>query len=307
MSLQNAINQVPGFPTSHLHIWGHGRPPAGKTFTRTNNTSAELGFYYTLNNQSVGDVVEYEVLLMSGAYTMTLYGQAGTNRCVAAIYIDNGLVGFINYNAASTNLRKVDTVNFTLLTNGLHSIKIMNAGGNSVALDNTLSLSAIRIDPQVSTAANAYAPILINCGKNTSNYNDGSKIWTPNFFYAGGGSLYNASDLGVTSTTIQNTIRQELYKSEASIDSGSLSYILPCPAGTYNLELGFCENFRTAAGQRVGSVSLNGSLILSNFDIFAEAGGKNKALLKVFSGLNLSACAVTISNTLINAIELIKI
>jgi beta-galactosidase len=39
----------------------------------------------------------------------------------------------------------------------------------------------------------------------------------------------------------------------------------------------------TAAGQRLFSVSINGSTVLSSFDIYASAGGQNRAIARTFS------------------------
>ena len=54
------------------------------------------------------------------------------------------------------------------------------------------------------------------------------------------------------------------------------------PAGTYTVTLKFAEIYFTAAGQRVFNVNINGQSVLSNFDIFAQAGA-NVALDKPFT------------------------
>jgi hypothetical protein len=48
------------------------------------------------------------------------------------------------------------------------------------------------------------------------------------------------------------------------------------------VRLHFAELFNTNVGERVFNVAINGTQVLTNFDIFAEAGGKNKALAKRF-------------------------
>jgi hypothetical protein len=45
----------------------------------------------------------------------------------------------------------------------------------------------------------------------------------------------------------------------------------------------FDETYVTAAGQRVFSVSINGTNVLSSFDIYASAGGQNKAIARTRS------------------------
>lgn len=51
-------------------------------------------------------------------------------------------------------------------------------------------------------------------------------------------------------------------------------YNVALPNGVYRVILGFSENRYRAAGRRVFDVSLEGSVVLSNFDIFAAAGNK---------------------------------
>ena len=58
------------------------------------------------------------------------------------------------------------------------------------------------------------------------------------------------------------------------------------------MNLKFGEVYVTGAGQRVFNVALNSSAVLTNFDIFAQAGGAFKALDKPFT--------VTVTNGLIN-------
>lgn len=296
------------YPTNHLHIWGYGKAPAGKTFSNTTQSASELGRYATLSNGAIGDTVEYEVFLKTGAYTLTVYGHQNTTRAIAAFYVDNVFIGSVDYYAPVVANRKVDTINFAIANAGLHSIKVICAGKNWNANGTTLGLSVIRIDPQTITTPNPFVPFRINCGA-TANYTDPQgNLWTPNLFDDYQGRSYDLeAQLGAF--TVQNTDKQNLYKFEYSRDTaGSFSYNLPIyqPGTGYELKLYFAENYHNGAGLRVGSASLNGSTLLSNFDIFAEAGGKNKALVKTFANLTLSSCQIVFTNTLINAIELAR-
>jgi hypothetical protein len=46
------------------------------------------------------------------------------------------------------------------------------------------------------------------------------------------------------------------------------------------VRLHFAELYREAAGRRIFNVSVNGSRVLTNFDIMAVAGGKNIAVIR---------------------------
>ena len=52
---------------------------------------------------------------------------------------------------------------------------------------------------------------------------------------------------------------------------------------SHTVRLHFCETFWTAAGDRVFNVSINGTQVLTNFDIFATAGGQNIANIQQFT------------------------
>ena len=66
---------------------------------------------------------------------------------------------------------------------------------------------------------------------------------------------------------------------------GDFSYVIPNPTpGTaYTVRLDFCENIATAVGDPVFNVAINGAPVLTNFDIFAAAGGAFKALTRQFN------------------------
>ena len=82
-------------------------------------------------------------------------------------------------------------------------------------------------------------------------------------------------------------------------------------AGTnYLVRLHFCETWWGAAGQREFNVTINGTQVLTNFDIFVAAGGQNIANIQQFtepansSGKFVIGFATVIDNSLINGIEI---
>jgi len=56
----------------------------------------------------------------------------------------------------------------------------------------------------------------------------------------------------------------------------------------------FAEEYWTASGKRVFNVAINGSSVLSNFDIYAAAGGSNKAIQRAFSATANASGAIVI-------------
>jgi len=84
------------------------------------------------------------------------------------------------------------------------------------------------------------------------------------------------------------------------------------PNGAYDVNLLFAETYAgiTGAGQRVFSVNVEGTAI-NNIDVFAQAGGANKALVKsatvnVTDGQLSLTFAATVNNPEINGIEILS-
>lgn len=289
------------YPSHHLHVYGYGIPPSGKSFTVTLNTSAELGRFANLNTTAVGDAVEYECSLKSGSYRMSVYGQRNTTRGISVFYVDGKYIGSYDWQNGGAVQRQLVTFDFTLTTSGVHVIKIahsQSSGVQSVALS-SIAIHALSGIKQIREA------IRINCGA-TVDYTDPSGNLFSKDFYGVGATAYPSSYTGAIDLTTADT----LYQSERSTDSGTFTYTLPITVpGTYQLKLHFCENYfdNTEFSTRpLGTVALNGTNILTNFSIFNEAGGQHKALIKTFNSLALTnQCVLTFTNTLINAIELI--
>lgn len=123
-------------------------------------------------------------------------------------------------------------------------------------------------------------PILvwrINAGGGA--YTDGSgDVWSADSNFSGG------TEASVTAA-IAGTTDGTLYQSERY---GSFTYTFPVPPGSYQVDLKFAEIYTAihAAGGRVFSVSINGTTVLANFDIFAETGAIDTALDKVFDNVS---------------------
>ena len=102
------------------------------------------------------------------------------------------------------------------------------------------------------------------------------------------------------SPDIANTTDDELYWTYrgkingAAQDQRQLIYNLPLSAGTYDLTLYFAELFWEEPNKRVFDVTVEGTLRLDNFDIFAQSGGKNTAITKTFSNINVTDGNLTI-------------
>ena len=96
----------------------------------------------------------------------------------------------------------------------------------------------------------------------------------------------SGSSIFPTAGSISDTSDQTLYKTEC-YSTGSAPYVYTIPnliAGkAYQVILKFAEISYEKTSQRVFNVDINGSRALSNFDVYAAAGGSYKAVDKSFS------------------------
>jgi len=82
---------------------------------------------------------------------------------------------------------------------------------------------------------------------------------------------------------------------------------------SYTVRLHFAETYWTQPGKRTFNVTLNARLVLSNFDIFATAGGENKAVVEQFvvpadrTGTITLQFQTVKNNAQINAIEVLAV
>ena len=96
-----------------------------------------------------------------------------------------------------------------------------------------------------------------------------------------GGSTSSTS-ASIDTSGVTNPAPQVVYQTERW---GNMTYTFPnLVAGTrYRVRLHFAEIYWTAAGLRVFNVFINGAQLLTNYDIFADTGGMNKATVKEFT------------------------
>ena len=148
----------------------------------------------------------------------------------------------------------------------------------------------------------SFTPVRINSGGPA--YTDSlAQLWTADAHFTGG-STYSVTN------TITNTADPTLYKT--SRYGASFSYAISAPAGTYSVTLKFAEPVWSAKGKRVFNVAINGTTVLSKFDIFAAAGAEFKAVDETFPVTMTSSGTITIKfttgsagNPLVNAIQVV--
>jgi hypothetical protein len=127
--------------------------------------------------------------------------------------------------------------------------------------------------------------------------------------YASGGTTHSVSNT-ITLTGVTNPAPQAVYQSERY---GTSTYTFPSltPSSRYSVRLHFAELYWTASGKRVFTVAINGSTVLSSFDIYAAAGATYKAVVREFTATADAAGQVVVKlttvtdNASISGIEII--
>ncbi len=122
--------------------------------------------------------------------------------------------------------------------------------------------------------AEPYAPLAIDAGGPAA----GNYVADTN---VSGGGVYSTTAT-IDTSNVSNPAPQSVYQTSRY---GAFTYTFPNlnSATTYQLSLQFAETFYTGPGQRLFNVLINGSVVLNNFDIYATAGGMNKAVEEHFS------------------------
>ena len=189
----------------------------------------------------------------------------------------------VSFSANGTNAAKTTIATFTQAGSYSLSATIRDAAGASVTSNVNVVVSS------VSTGSAIYR---INCGGGALSPFTADQL-------ASGGSTWTAN-VTVSTSGVANAAPAGVYQSERygnhSYTFGSLT-----PGTSYTARLHFAETKYTAAGARVFNVVINGSQVLTSFDIFA-AGGTNKAVVRDFTTTASGSGQITVQyvNTLVD-------
>jgi len=188
----------------------------------------------------------------------------------------------------------------TISASGLFTAGTTSGGPYTVtALSGTVSGTG-----SVSVSATATPIYQINCGSSSAVAPFKADQ------YSSGGTLHTVTNT-VTTTGVTNPAPMAVYQSERY---GNVTYTLPNLAAStqYNVRLHFAELYQTATGKRTFNVLINGTTVLSNFDIYATVGARYKALVREFtatpnsSGQIVVKLNTVVDNATISGIEIIQ-
>lgn len=144
--------------------------------------------------------------------------------------------------------------------------------------------------------------VAVNCGSNNA-----ATPFAADSSYTGG--TMSSGTTAVDTSGVTSPAPEAVYQ---SYRFGNFTYTLGglTPDATYKVRLHFAERYWDAAGKRTSNVTINGNLVLTNFDAFNAAGGKNKAVIREFSttatagGQIVIGFVTTKDNAICNGIEI---
>jgi hypothetical protein len=137
----------------------------------------------------------------------------------------------------------------------------------SVADTTQSATSTVTLNPP----AGAFTPIRVHSGGPAYTDSQG-QVWSADTGFTGGTPAS-------TTASIASTPDPALYQTERY---DVFTYNFSVPNGSHTVTLKFAEIFYMTAGSRIFSVAINGTTVLSNFDIVASAGGADIAYDRSF-------------------------
>jgi hypothetical protein len=140
--------------------------------------------------------------------------------------------------------------------------------------------------PTAPTCMSAFAPLrAINSGGAASG------TYTADTGYSGG-STYSSAAV-INTTLVPNPAPQSVYQSERY---GNFTYTVTglTPNAAYQVRLQEAEIYWSAIGSRIFNVKINGTQVMTNYDIFQVTGAMDKAIALTFGTTADATGAITI-------------
>lgn len=248
-----------------------------------NALHAPFESYFVTATSSISDVVAPICLLAQPAADAAVSGEfvvAGTasdNVAVARTEIRLDENDWVAATGTASWTCPLDSAHFLNGTHRIQARAIDLAGNASPAVSAIVRFFNVPGDyVQRISAGNPAAAT--NC--------DGT-VWLADRAYALGDFGYSSGTNGYLGSAITGicAAAQSLYQRERySTPSSSFRYLFDCPPGIYEITLLEAETWTNVPNGRLFDAYIEGQQVLTNFDIFVAAGGKNRPLALTFTG-----------------------
>jgi len=261
--------------------------------------------YWSVDNSGVTEATDTKTFTITESYSLTgiVYNDANQNG--VQVSGEQGYAGAtITLNTGqSTTTDNNGNYTFSNLEAGTYTETLTVPDGYTATTTNpaTVALAADTTENFGIAQQQATPIVAINAGGDTQ----GSYVADTDY---SGGTAYSTTD-SVDTSNVTNPAPQAVYQ---TVRYGNFTYTIPnlTANGTYTVRLHFNELYWNAAGQRTFNTSINGTQVLSNFDIYQTAGGKDKAIVEQFPATADANGNITIQftsvidNAMVNGIEI---
>jgi hypothetical protein len=187
------------------------------------------------------------------------------------------------FTPGSTNLIASGLTGTTYTNTGLSASTTYYYKVEATDVDGT-SAASTQQSAETQAAASSVGYVSIDAGgAAVSNTNGGDNSFVADEDYSTGGTTYSVTNSITIPTSIAaSAAPAAVYQSSRQ---GAVTYTLPgLVAGTnYIVRLHFAELYFTAAGDRQFNVAINGSTVLTNFDVYATAGAAYTAVVEQYT------------------------
>jgi hypothetical protein len=250
-----------------------------------------------------GSSFQYQVNVPSGSYTLTLkfadpyFTTVGSRLFNVSINGAQVLSNFDIVAQAGGGFTAIDRAFPVTVTGGTITVLF-------TAVVNNATISAIQIVPGSPVTpppppSSTFATIQVNAGGPAYTDSQGQS-WSADTSFAGG-STY------ATTAPILNTATPPLYRTVRY--GSSFQYQFAVPSGSYTVTLKFAEPYFSSAGKRVFNVAINGTQVLSGFDVVARVGAAFTAYdqsfpVTVTNGLITIQFTGQVENAMVSAIRI---
>jgi uncharacterized repeat protein (TIGR02543 family) len=310
----SALGADDGGESNLTYTWATtGTPPAAVTFS-ANGTNAAKSTTATFTKAG------------SYSFQVTVKDQPGLTATSTVSVTVNQTLTSIVVSPASASVNTSGTQQFTATTRDQFATGLTTqptftwtvSGGGTVSSTGLFTAGTTAGGPYTVTAqtgsVSGTASVTVTTASTTIyQINCGSSSAASPFKadqYASGGTMRTVTN-SITISGITNPAPQAVYQSERY---GNSTYTFPSlvAGASYLVRLHFAELYQTASGKRKFNVVINGSTVLSNFDIYATVGARYKALLREFTTTASSSGQIVINfqtvtdNATIEGIEIIR-
>jgi len=273
-------------------------------FKNTNTSSPQTVVFVAINNNS-GTTSQAFSFNGVNVTSVTPWVTDSSNNLVQKSAVS------VSGNSFTYSLTGSSVTSFVAVVNGTSGPTNTPTRTNTpVPPTNTPTKTSTPMPPTAtSTPTNTATPVVastwrVNAGG--PSYTDTlGNVWAADENFSGGSTIAQGG-------TISGTNDSTLYDTQRF---GTFSYSFNVPAGSYQVTLKLAETYSgdMSTGARIFNISINGTAVASNLDIFSQVGG-NTADDKVFNNVSPSGGVITIqfasaggtdANALVEALQVI--